>query len=235
MAGNIEGEAGGGIAAGGPGCGEGFGAGVEADDLALVFDVVEDRALAVDGGKLGLAGQGDGGDNIPRGGVNDGDVVGAAVEGPDGLRSRLENNAVGVLAGRDCSDGGEGRAVEDDHGVAAAVGDVAELAGRVERDAVSSVEAGDGADGFPCVGVNNFDPRAVGNVEAVRAGVRKQIVPSALAADLPVVDNVVGLLRPRGLRSCGADGCEQAEGHGGGKQEGYNTDYTALEFHQKGS
>ena len=34
---------------------------VEPHDLALVFDVVEDRALAVDGGKLGLAGQRNGG------------------------------------------------------------------------------------------------------------------------------------------------------------------------------
>ena len=123
-----------------------FGVGVEADDFALVFDVVEDRALAVDGGKLGLAGQGDGGDYFLRGGVDDGDVMAAAIEGPDGLRGRLKDDAVGVLAGGDGGDSGEGGAVEDDHGVAAAVGDVAELAGGVERDAVGAVEAGDGAD-----------------------------------------------------------------------------------------
>ena len=59
----IEGEAGGGIAAGGPGGGDGSGAGVDADDLALVFEVVEDVALAVGDGELGLAVERDGGDD----------------------------------------------------------------------------------------------------------------------------------------------------------------------------
>ena len=73
------------------------GAGVEADDLALVFDVVEDRSLAIDGGELRLAGQGDGGDDFLRGGVDDRCVLAAAVEGPDRLGGRLEDDAVGVL------------------------------------------------------------------------------------------------------------------------------------------
>ena len=93
-------------------------------------------------------------------------------------------------------------------------------------------------------GVNDLDPRAVGDVEAVRAGVRKQIVPSALAADLPVVDDVVGLLRPRrgrpvcgdpGLRGCGAGGCEEAAYQGGGRQEGHDMAHAAFQIHQKGS
>ena len=192
------------------------GAGVEADDFALVFDVVEDRALAVGGGELGLAGQGDGGDDLARGGVDDGDVVAAAVEGPDGLRGGLEDDAVGVGSGGDGGDGGEGGAVEDDHGVAAAVGDVAELAGGVESDAVGAVEAGDGADGFAGRGVDDVDARAVGDVEAVGAGIGEQVVPAALAADLPVVDDVVGLLRDEeGWR--GGDGAEQGCG---GEREG---------------
>ena len=97
-AGDVEGQAAGSIAAGErPLGGELVGFGVEADDLALVFDVVEDRSLAIDGGELGLAGQRNGGDNLLRGGVDYGGVLAAAVEGPDGLRGRLKDDGVGVL------------------------------------------------------------------------------------------------------------------------------------------
>jgi hypothetical protein len=51
--------------------------GVEANDFTLVFDVVEDDALAVDGGELGLAGEGDGGDDFPCGSVDDGGILAA--------------------------------------------------------------------------------------------------------------------------------------------------------------
>ena len=64
LAGDVEGQAGGRIAAGGPLGGELVGVGVEAHDFAFVFDVVEDGAVAVDGGELGLAGQGDGGERL---------------------------------------------------------------------------------------------------------------------------------------------------------------------------
>jgi hypothetical protein len=194
-AGDVEGQAAGAVAAGeGPLGGELVGVGVEADDLALVFNVVEDRSLAVDGGEFGLAGEGDGGDDLLRGGVDDGDVFAAAVEGPDGLGGRLEDDAVGVLAGGDGGDGGQGGAVEDDYGVAAAVGDVAEFAGCVEGDAVGAVEAGDGAHRFAGLSIEDFDAGAVGEVEAVGRRVGEQVIPAAVAADLPAVEDLVGLL-----------------------------------------
>ena len=194
MAGGVEGKAGGGIAAGGPGAEDSFGAGVDADDFALVFEVVENCALAIGDSKLRLAGEGDGGDDSVRDGVDDGDRLGAAVEGPDGLRGGLEDDAIGVGSGGDGGDDGEGRPVEGDDCVAAAIGDVAELAGGVERNAVDAVEAGDGANRFTGGGVDDVDLRAVGEVEAMRAGIGDEIVPSAFAADFPVVDDVVGLL-----------------------------------------
>jgi len=57
----VQSQTAGAVAAGeGPDCGNCFGFGVEADDFAFVFNVVEDRSLAVDGGEFGLAGEGDG-------------------------------------------------------------------------------------------------------------------------------------------------------------------------------
>ena len=135
-------------------------------------------------------------DHFARGCVDDGDVVAAAVEGPDGLRGRLKDDAVGVLAaGRNGGDRRQRGAVEDDDGIAAAVGDVAEFAGLVERDAVRAVQAGDGADQLAGGGVDHQHVRAARNVEPVRSRVGGQIVPSAIAADLPFVDHVVRLLR----------------------------------------
>jgi hypothetical protein len=106
----------------------------------------------------------------------------------------------GFCTGGDGGDGGQGGAVEDDYGVAAAVGDVAEFAGGVEGDAVGAVEAGDRADGFAGLGIEDIDAGAVGEVEAVRWRVDVQVVPAAVAADLPAVEDFVGLLQPRGRR-----------------------------------
>ena len=157
-------------------------------------------------GNSGLPGRGMVATTVLRFGVDDGDVVGAAVEGPDGLRDRLKEDVVRAGSGGDGSDDGEGGAVECNYRVAAAVGDVAELAGGVERDGVDAVEIGDGADGFAGVGVDNIDLSAVGDVKAMRAGIGDRIVPAAIAADFPVVDDVVGLLRHGGCGR-GAAGC----------------------------
>jgi hypothetical protein len=109
--GHVEGEAAGTVAVGErPFRGDFFGVGVEADDLVFVFDVVENRSLVVDGGEFGLAGEGDGGNQLSRGGVNDGCVLAAAFEGPDGLGGGLKDDAVGILAAG--GDGGGNAVVE---------------------------------------------------------------------------------------------------------------------------
>src|ERR1035441_7776950 len=70
-AGDIEGQAAGSVPAGErPLGGELVGFGVQAVDLIFVFDVHEDRALAIDGGELGLAGERDGDDDRTTGGAD---------------------------------------------------------------------------------------------------------------------------------------------------------------------
>src|SRR5579863_1061290 len=118
---------------------------VEADNFILVLDVVKDHAFAVDGGKLGLARKRNGGDYLTRGGVNDGGVLAASVECPNGLCRRLEDDAVGISSGGDGGDRGQCGAIENDHCVAASIGDVAELARIVQSNAVSAVKTGDGS------------------------------------------------------------------------------------------
>ena len=180
--------------------------GIEAHDLIFVFDVDEDRAFAIDGRKLRLAGQRDGGNDFLRSGIDDGDIIAAAVEGPDGLRGGFKNDAIGIGADGDSGDGRQGLAIEDDDGIAAAIGDVAKVAGIVESDAVSAVQAGDGADGLAGLRVDDFHARPVSDVEPMRGGVGEQIIPSAFAAEFPVIQNVVGLLRRDGKRSVGQRG-----------------------------
>ena len=62
---------------------------------------------------------------------------------------------------------------------------------------MGAMEAGDGADLFAGLGVDNHDLGAAGEVEAVGGGIDDQVVPAAIAADLPMVDDFVGLLRRR--------------------------------------
>ena len=148
---------------------------VDADDFIFVFDVVEDGALAVGDGELGLAGQRDGGDDRVRFGRNDGDVVGAAIERPDGLSDRLEQDVVRTGSDGDGGGDGKGGAVECNYCIGATVSDVAEAAGGGETcnqcDGVDAVKIGDRADGFTGVGVDDVDLVAVGDVEAMRAWV----------------------------------------------------------------
>ena len=130
--------------------------------------------------------------------------MGAAVEGPDGLRHRLKENVVRAGSGGDGSGDGEVGAIECNNRVGATVCDVAELAGGVESDGVNAVKIGNGADRLAGVGVDNVNLSAVRDVKAMRAGIGYWVVPASIAADFPVVDDVVGLLRHGG---CGRGCC----------------------------
>ena len=96
----INGEAGGTFAGSDGPCGEDLvSAGVDVDDFAEVLDVVVNGAFAVGDGKFGLAGELHGGDDLVCLVADDGGVFAASVEGPDGLRDGLEDDAVRIGAG----------------------------------------------------------------------------------------------------------------------------------------
>ena len=57
-----------------------------------------------------------------------------------------------------------------------------------------SVQAGDGADRLSGCGVDHFNAGTVGNVQTVGRRVGEQVIPAAIAADFPTIEQVVGLL-----------------------------------------
>ena len=83
---------------------------------------------------------------------------------------------------------------------------------------MSAFQAGDRSDGLAGIGVDNFNAGAVGDVEAMGAGVGEEIIPAAFAADGPFVLNGVRRLgeggqgRKREKRG-GERGCQQAGGN----------------------
>ena len=170
---------------------------VDLEHFALVFNVVVDVALAIGGGELGLAGHIDGGDDFARCGVDDRDVLAAAVEGPHGFGGGFVDDGVGIGAGGDGGDGGEVGAIEDHDRVASAIGDVADLAIGIERDAVGAVQAADGAEEFAAGGVDRVHMIAARDVDAMGGGVDEQVVPSAAVGELPLIENLIGTLRLR--------------------------------------
>ena len=101
-------------------------------DFIFVFNVVVEIPPSVRYGELGLAGDGNGGDNFAGVGVDDADVVAPAIEDPDGFCGGLPDDGVGVGAGGNGSGDGKGGAIEYDDGVAATVGNVASFAVGVE-------------------------------------------------------------------------------------------------------
>jgi hypothetical protein len=178
------------------------GLGIDRYDLAAVLDVDEDPPLEIGGGELGLAAELDGAHHLARLRVQDGGVVGAAVEGEDPGGDRVVEDGVGVLARHlNLGDRGEGLEVEEGHRGALAVADeaAAEVVG--DGDAVDSREIPHVPHGLAAVGVDHGDFRGVRDVEPPRRGVDGEIVPSPLASELDLLDDAVPgrLLRLLGL------------------------------------
>jgi hypothetical protein len=63
------------------------------------------------------------------------------------------------------------------------------------------VQAPDAAHRLAGLGVEDIDPGAVGEVKAVRPRIGEQVIPKAVAADLPAVKNALGLLRGKHRRT----------------------------------
>ena len=185
---------------------------IQADDLASIFDIVEDDTLAIDSGKLRRAGQRNRRHHLARCRVDHRHIFAAPVEGPYRLRSRFKDDAVGVGSGRDSSYRGQRSAIKDHYRVAAAVRNVAKLARRIQRHAVRTVQPGDGAYELAALCIHDIYAHATRQIEPVRRRIGQQIIPSTLAADLPVVNDFVRL-----LRGCIGRRGKQAAKHGRGR------------------
>ena len=171
---------------------------VEADNLMLAFDVVVDVALAVRDRKLRLTGQRNRRHHFLRVRIYHGGVATASVEGPHCPGDRLVCDAIRIGAGGNAGHRLECPAIEDHDHIRAPVADVAVLSGCIQRNTVRALQPGDGADGFSAAGIDHFNPGTVRDVEAMGRGIRNEIVPAAIAADLPLRNEVIWALRNGG-------------------------------------
>jgi hypothetical protein len=83
-----------------------------------------------------------------------------------------------------------------------------------------AMQAGDDADLFASSGVEHQHLRATSNVKAMSWWIGEQVIPAAIAANLPFVDDLVRLLRGKLRRHgeqaaekrCGKDGEDERAG-----------------------
>ena len=93
---------------------------------------------------------------------------------------------------------------------------------------MGAMEVCDAADRFASLGIEDVDASASGEVEAVGRWVGEQAIPTAVAADLPAVEDFVGLLggkqgrggekaaqQGRGCEGAGENLKSTLGGHGG--------------------
>jgi hypothetical protein len=64
------------------------------------------------------------------------------------------------------------------------------------------MKAGNAARELSCLCINNINARATGDVKPMGRWIGKQIIPTALAADLPAINDFVGLLRGDRMNCC---------------------------------
>ena len=117
------------------------------------------------------------------------------------MRGWLKDDSVGIGSCGDGGHGGQRCAVEDDYGIAAAVRDEAELARGIESHAVGAVKPGDCAGQLAGLCIDHIHAAAVGEIKTVGRGVGEQVIPAALAADFPAINDFVRLLAGKQNRS----------------------------------
>lgn len=150
--------------------------GVDGDEFGFVFDVDEDGAFAVGDGEFGAAAEVDGADDGAGLGVNHSGAVGIAVHDEDALGEWVVEDGVGVLVGFGFAGDFEGLQIEDNYFALAAIGDEAFAEFDGDGNAVILLEAGDVADGFTGVGVEDDDFGAVRDVDAAGGGIDADVV-----------------------------------------------------------
>jgi len=214
VVGGVDGERRGLLAGGGgPAAEDGSFAGVDFDDFVLVGDVGVDFAVAGGDGVLGLAAEGDVGDGLSGGRVNDGGGCGVAVHGEDAVGRGVVEGGVGVFLGWGTANDLEGLEVEHGDGLVLRGG--GEAVGWSDGGAMGAVDVGYLADELAGVFVDDHEVRAAGDEDVVRGGVGDDVVPAAFAAEDAGVGDLVGTVGLREERGAGEkDGRAGSEEHG---------------------
>src|SRR5712671_424230 len=125
------------------------------------------------------------------GGVDDGGVFAAAVEGEDALSCGIINDGVRIRVGFCGADGLQSFEIENRDGVGAAIAGeaAAEVCGY--GDAVYAWCVGNVAFDGVGVGIHDYDVGAVGDVDAAGVAVDVNVVPAFVAGNGNGLDDVV--------------------------------------------
>src|SRR5712671_3407441 len=110
------------------------------------------------------------------GGVDDGGVFAAAVEGEDALGGRIVNNGVGIRVGLCGADGLQSFEIENRDGVGAAIAGEAAAEVGGHGDAVDAWRVRDVAFDSVGVGIHDYNVRAMRDVNAAGVAVDVNVV-----------------------------------------------------------
>ncbi len=165
---------------------------VDAGHFMGVFDVHEDRALPVGGGKLGLAGQRDVADHGVFHGIDGGGVLAASVKGEDPFAGFVVEDRVGILRAFQFDACGflERLKIEDRDGVLASVAGEALAQVLRQRDTVDARRVGDVTHHRALVGIDHHHVCAARDEQPLARGIEGQIVPAAVAAQRELLFDV---------------------------------------------
>ena len=172
---------------------------VELRDFALVHDIDEDMALAVGNGCLGNALERNGSSYGHAGWVHRGGVVAAMVEGEYSMGGRLEHDRIRPAAHLDPADLLECFQVKGRDRVAAAVGSKALAQVGNNGDSMNARRSRNLPHHYFRSGVHDNDAIRARDVQPLRRGVGRQIIPAPFTADGNLPDrrrNGCGGLRP---------------------------------------
>ena len=165
--------------------------GIECHEFTFVFNVDEDFAFLVTDRKLWLPIHLDSADHLTLGRVDGSDIVAPAVESEDPLAGRIKENRVRVFAGLNLVEHFQRVQVKNTHGSLASVADEPAAELRRQGNAMHAGRIRNIAHGLSRIRIDHDDVRGPGNVQTIRGGIERQIVPASIAAEFVSLDHVV--------------------------------------------
>ncbi|MBK7403860.1 MAG: hypothetical protein IPJ41_04295 [Phycisphaerales bacterium] len=166
--------------------------GVDAHNLARVFEIDEQSPRTVHGGQLRPAADRDGSDNRQIVRVDDRRVLAAAVEAEDPHCGRVVGYRVRIVTGLDGAQPPEALQIKHSHAGSSSVACEARVEVRRECDAVNTRSVRDIADNLCALGAHHHDVRTPRHIQAPGIRIHRQQVPAAVTTDVKAPDHVVG-------------------------------------------
>ncbi len=197
----------------------GAGLDIDGDDLAGLFVIDPQAAMAVDRAELhGLAAHGDGRQGRLLGDVDKGHLAAGMGHDEGQAAGRIIDGRVRALARGHRAQGRAGLGVDKGGGVIAAIGDQQPVAGQ-GHGGVGAHGGGEAGGDFSAVGLDHHDRRALSHIDAAQGRVEGGVVPAAVRSGDMAGHVIGGGLGPgRGLGQGGGAQQDGAKAEGGSCQ-----------------